>query len=262
VPQDWVAEEMAQQGIGEDDPGYQREYCGKWVRSDSSLIYPCDRERNTYTVLPGFASEWSYVIGVDLGWHDETAFAVAAYNQDSPILWGIQFEKYGRMTYERIGDNLDRILVGKKHYQVCMDTGGLGKTIAESLQVRLNQKIYTAMKTEKMANAALLRTDLRLGKVKVPSGSPIIAEWDKLTITADGKEDPTAPNHLSDAFLYAYRQARHYWGKTPEKPKTLQEVWTPSNDVMYDKFVAERERVKSAEESIYGDRINIDELFS
>jgi Terminase large subunit, T4likevirus-type, N-terminal len=259
VPQDWVYEEAQQQGITEDDPGFQREYCGRWIRSNSSLIYPCDREKNVYVDLPSFASEWNYVLGIDLGWHDETAFALVAYTQDSPILWGIQFEKYGRMTYERIGENVDRILSGKSSYQVCMDTGGLGKTIAESLQKRLNVTIKTAQKTEKMANAAMLRTDLRLGNVKVPVDSTIISEWDNLTLTEDGKEDPTAANHLSDAFLYAYRLAKHYYGKQPPPRKTAAEAWTPSNDELYSRFVEEREREKEINR---GFQIDLNELWS
>ena len=261
VPQDWVAREAREEGITEDDPGYQREYCGKWVRSTSRLMYPYDPELNAYEKLPGFASEWHHVVGVDLGWHDETAFAVAGYCADSPILWGMHFEKRPKLSYETIGDDLSRILLGKANYRVCMDTGGLGKTIAMSLQRRLNQKIETAQKTEKMANVAMLRTDLRLGKIKVPRGSPIIAEWDQLLLTEDGQEDPTQPNHLSDAFLYAYRLAKHYWGKTPEKTKSAKEIWTPSNDEMYEKLVAERDRTKQDREDIYGSRIDVNELF-
>jgi hypothetical protein len=261
VPQDWVATEMAAQNITEDDPGYQREYCGKWVRSNERLMYPFDPEINAYEKLPGFASEWHHVVGVDLGWHDETAFAVAGYCADSPILWGMQFVKKPKLSYERIGEDLETLLMGKQIYQVCMDTGGLGKTIAESLQRRLNVKIETAQKTEKLANAAMLRTDLRMGRIKVPRGTAIIQEWDRLLLTEDGKEDPTAPNHLSDAFLYAYRLAKHYWGKTPAPPKTPKDHWSPTNDEMYERHLAERSRQSDRNESIFGTRIDVDELF-
>jgi len=261
VPQDWVDEECAAQGIAQDSPLYERAYNGRWVREDASLMYPFDPAKNGYETLPLFATEWHYCIGVDLGFHDDTAFAVAGWTEDSPTLWGMETVKRPKMSYERIGDDLMAIIGTKKNYQVCMDTGGLGKTIAESLTRRLGIHIKPAIKTEKLAHAAMLRADLRNGKVKVKLGSPLIDEWDQLQLTEDGKEDPTVPNHLSDAFLYAYRQARHYWGKTPEKPKTPAQHWSPSNDEMYQRHVAERQRQSEAKESIFGQAIDLRDLF-
>lgn len=65
----------------------------------------------------------------------------------------------------------------------------------------------------------------------------------------------------SDAFLYAYRLAKHYWGKTPEKPKSAKDIWTPTNDEMYERLQAERGRMSERKESIFGDRIDTDDLF-
>ena len=225
-------------GVSEDDPAFQREYCGKWVRSDSSLMYPYDEERNGYTALPIFPAEWHYVFGVDLGWHDKTAFSVFSWCDASPILWGRYFSAKSEMRYETIGEDLEAAIAtfGQKAIvDVCMDTGGLGKTIAESLEKRLKRRIQTAQKTEKLANAAMMRIDMRKGLIKVPRAAAIIEEWDTLLLTEDGKEDPTAANHLSDAALYAYRQARHYWGKTREPPKPKNPGrWFPQDPTISD----------------------------
>jgi hypothetical protein len=260
VPQTWVAAEMESEGMTEDDPAYQREWCGKWVKSDGQLLYPYDPKLNSYTELPKLAGDWHHVVGVDLGWHDDTAFAVLAYNEDSPTLYGTQFVKRPHLVPEDMNGALDRLTAELKYFEIVADTGGLAKTIVESINRRWSKHIRTAAKTEKLAHAAMIRSDLRKGLIKVLPNAPIIAEWDQLQLTEDGKEDPTVPNHLSDAFLYAYRQSRHFWGAEPPPPETPG-ILNLSEQDRYDRFVAERTRSKSAGNELFGDAISLDELF-
>ena len=66
-----------------------------------------------------------------------------------------------------------------------------------------------------------MQTDLNAGRVKVVRGNPILEEWAVLQ-WADNKapsdkrqEDPRLSNHLSDAGLYAWREARHWLYEAP-----------------------------------------------
>ena len=56
-----------------DTPGYRREWLGQWVRDEQSMVYRYARERNACDVLP--EGVWHYMLGIDYGVTDATAYA-------------------------------------------------------------------------------------------------------------------------------------------------------------------------------------------
>jgi hypothetical protein len=248
VSQTWVAEEMTRRGITEHDPIAQREFYGRWHRGDGRLVYKYTDD-NLFDGLPE-ASDWTYLLGVDLGYWDDCAFAVGAYSSEQAALYIVDQFKRPKMTVDQVGAMIAQLDQQYDIVNVVMDTGGLGKTIAETLNERGGlPTIIPAMKTEKMAHVAMFNGDLHKGIMKVRRGSAVTREWDELQFTEDGKEDPTQPNHLSDAVLYAWRHGRQFLHEQPaEGPSMPPEL--ARMDSYRDKLVQRIER-KREDAKIY-----------
>ena len=72
-----IEEEITRRGLSVNDPGIQREFYGKWVKSLDTLVYRY-KPTNLYREIPeALARErWTYVMGIDLGYNDADAIVV------------------------------------------------------------------------------------------------------------------------------------------------------------------------------------------
>ena len=199
---EWLERRMNRRGWDNEHPVYLREWCGRWIRSTDSLVYKFDEAVNLYDSLPTIDYDFEYILGVDLGFNDASAFTVCAFN--------------------------------------VMDTGGLGKSIAEEFRIRYNLPVHAATKHDKFSYIELLNSDLRSGFIKIPPNSLLAGEWGLLQWEEDRKsEDKRFENHLSDAFLYAWRESKHYCSEElPFNPTYgTQEYWKSYWDEWEDKEV-------------------------
>ena len=216
----FIARQMERNGWTESTPTYLREYCGIWAREDSSLVYRFNPAKNTYTELPKDLA-WEYLLGIDLGYDDDTALREIAFSWDAP---GV----YLTRSYKRKGmlpDDLARVVkewdAERKYLSIVADTGGLGKTIVLEMNERHGLSIKPAEKTNKVDYIQHFNNDLAAGRIQVPEGDPVITEWNTLQWAPDptGKgrfiEDPRFDNHDSDATLYVWREALHYLYEAP-----------------------------------------------
>ena len=66
-------------------PSHDRGGCGRWVRSDDSLVY----RYHSHNIVDGLPDDhdFEYILGVDLGYHDATAFVIMAYSRDLPYVF-------------------------------------------------------------------------------------------------------------------------------------------------------------------------------
>jgi hypothetical protein len=71
----WLEDRCRRYGWSQSNPTYLREYKGQWIRDSSSLIYP-----NIPVIAELPDDEWEYVLGLDLGYIDSTAFVICAYS--------------------------------------------------------------------------------------------------------------------------------------------------------------------------------------
>lgn len=200
----------------EQNPIYQREYLGRWVRDDSSIVYRLNRDTNTYSELPGL--DYQTIIGVDLGYDDATAFEVVGFSEESPLVYELDgFEQTGMIPTE-VSEKLKEFIAIYRPIAIVCDTGGLAKAIVEEMKRRFSLPVKPAEKTKKLDYIEMLNDDLRTGKIKVRADSPLIDEWAILQWDKDRKkEDERFKNHRSDAFLYAWRESLH-WN---HRPKTV-----------------------------------------
>lgn len=207
-------------------PKYIREYLGRWCRSDEDFVYNFAEKRNVYRPdgapdakhgLP-VGYDWQFILSVDIGFRDQTAFVVSAFAQNCPD-WFI-VEAFGKS--EMIPSDVAALMIQLRDkydtHKIVMDCGALGLSIAEEFRARYELQIQAADKKEKLAAIELMNSDMLNGRVKVPAGSPVIAQWQTLQFDENGLEDPRCKNDLADAALYGWRYAKHYLPAEGVKP--------------------------------------------
>lgn len=215
-------EHLARKCITEDDASYQREWLGKWVKDENSLVFKFNKVRNTFDVLPeGFT--WHKILSADIGWHDHDAICIWAFTEDLPNLYLIYCEE---STHQDITGFAQRVHKLEEEHGAFMhrviDTGGLGKKVTEELKNRHSLYFKAADKTQKHSFIKLMNADFLQGTLKVQINLPIIEDleinqWD---MDKDPPfEDARFSWDLTDAALYGWREAKHYtYEKKASKP--------------------------------------------
>lgn len=198
---------------------------GLWIQDTTGLIYPFDDAINGINEEP--KKELDKILAIDFGASIQkatTAFAVTAYSRTDPYnVWGIESYAESGLIPSTIADEIRAIKERHDITKVVADAGALGVGYIEELKRRHHMWIEPAKKTDKRGYRKLMRGDLERGAFKIvrESNSALIEEyqslcWDEHGLdTAKGAED-----HLSDAMLYAWREARYYHSKeVPIVPK-------------------------------------------
>lgn len=225
----WLENQRRQLGLTLDAPSYRREYMGQWVRDSDSLVYHIDRARNVYDKFPAESGDWTYILGIDVGFNDPTAFAVLAYDPERGEVWVVESYKRPKLIPSVAAAHVEKLRQKYPFSKIVVDTGGLGKGYAEEWKAKWGIPVEAAKKTDKLAYIDLLNADLRTGAMKIARmeneayiDEAIRLQWDT-TKTENGKWviDPRFADHLCDAVLYAWRFAkphRHDWEENPLKP--------------------------------------------
>lgn len=210
--QKWLDERIKQRGWTVDHPVYLREWCGQWVRDENSLVYKFNAERNVFDgeLNPDF--DYEFVMGLDLGYNDATAFSIGAFSEDDDTFYIVESTKAERLIPARIADRIREYQARYRIDRIICDTGGLGKSIAEEFKQRYGLPIKAAEKTKKNSYIEHFNSDLISGRIKVAeSCTGLINEWLALQWDESGeKEDKRYENHLCDSSLYMWRMSRHY----------------------------------------------------
>lgn len=215
-----VAEDLSRKGITKDEPSVQREIYGNWVEDRNSLVYKYDEAINTFDKIPDDQTYY-HVLGVDVGFDDPDALVVWAYSRQSPYLYLVEEFQSDKQTISDLAAHIKRLDAHYKFTKKVMDSGGLGKKAMEELRVRHGIVIESADKAQKHAFIELMNDDFRRGIIKARRDLEVVSDWRLLSWDTDHNppvEDDRFPNHLPDAALYGWREARHYAYK--EKVKT------------------------------------------
>lgn len=207
----WLEQKKRDKEWADDDPVYLREWLGRWIRDENSLVYKYDPDRNSYDTLP--EGDWEYVLGVDLGYVDDTAFSVVAFDRDQLAAFVVFEHKEPGLDVTAIANKIKDIHRVYPILQTVVDQGALGKTIAAEMAARHNLPLEKAEKQNKFDYIELINADLRAGRLKMKRDGELAAEMTFLQYDPDSdrkKEQEGMANHLCDATLYAWRESRHY----------------------------------------------------
>jgi len=215
----WLERKKAQKGWGEDHPTYLREYCGKWIRDSNTLVFKFQEDVNLVEEFSEEAADdWEYVLGIDLGFNDPTAFVVLAYSHNLGQSFVVESYKESGLIPSVAADRVGELLQMYPFSRIVADTGGFGKGYAEEFKVRFSLPVLAAQKLNKVTYIEMMNGDLWNGKLQVcrTGNRDLLDEirllqWDENRLSR-GKfvYDRNFADHLTDALLYAWRECRHH----------------------------------------------------
>ena len=183
---------------------------GEWVTDGGGLVYRgFDRGRNVGGSEPKRCDE--YVLGIDYGFRDETAFSLLGWERKSRRVWVCEVRKFERMIPSdaaSVAREYEGRLCGKLA-RIVGDVGGMGKGYAEEARARWGVPIEPAEKVNKRGYVSLLNGALERGELMLVGGdatSELVKEWEVLPWNeAATKEAEGFANHAADATLYGWR---------------------------------------------------------
>ena len=186
----------------------------------------------------------NYILGVDLGWDDPTAFSVCGYNDNR--LYVIETYKKSKMLLTSVADKIKELEIKYGGFdKIIVD--GAAKQSVEEMRARYGINFTSADKLGKRDHIEMMNTELAVGRIKLlDSGSEALrAEWDNLIwderakLKGKYKEHQSCANHLSDATLYAYWYAHCYFFNDHLKP-VVEEFIDPTSEKAMDNYFEEK----------------------
>lgn len=221
--QDLLDEELERTGLTVNSPKIQREWFGRWVLDRNSLVYQYNPDKNNWTgQLP--AADYTFVLGIDVGYHDCDALAVLAWSLEHKTTYLVEEIVMPRQGITELVGQIKDLQSRYKITKMVMDTGGLGKKIAEELQSRHQIAVEPADKTRKVEFIELLNDDLRTGRLRARDSSRFAqdcykVEWDYDKSRPDKRIiSDRFHSDICDAVLYAWRVCLGFASEAP-KPK-------------------------------------------
>jgi hypothetical protein len=250
---DAFQEEKALRGWADDHPTWRREYLGEWVPGDGRLVYryrshlhdydPEPTPDNTWG-LPVKGAGWRTVVGIDFGTKDGTSLVVWAWHPHIMGLWELYSEKRKPESWgDEQGLRMPVRLIAAWYKEVERDYGpfdasvgdpaGLATMVIDTLAADHGVYVEPAEKKEKADFIEMFNNDLDAGLIHFRRGSELTEEmlgnkWlEKSLGTEKRVEDPSTPNDLCDAALYAFRWCLHRAARpaAPSAPPVFSADW-------------------------------------
>jgi len=204
---------------------YQRNWLGRWVVEDNWRVYKWNP--NNFIDIPKPKShDWLYVLGVDIGWSDATAFVLWAFCPESPNLYLIKAEKYRFMDLAEVSTKIQLYQRNYKLVKSVIDSAN--RQGVETMKSRFSlHNVDAAEKSAKTAFIEVMNSDLVQGFIKLAAEDHSNCEdllieaynlqWDREAFGRGKKvESAKQDNHLLDAALYGWRASKHYFGQAPQ----------------------------------------------
>ena len=202
-----------------DTTWFQQMMLGKWVVDLDALVYHMP-PHSCIKDIP--LNKPRYVLGIDLGFNDATAFVVGAYTHTSRVLHIVHSYSKSKMDVTDVANYVKQL---QKTYEFDqMITDPASKQVIEELNNRHGLALSPANKTSKNEYIQILNDDFTQGYITIsPTCIQLIKElqeliWDPNSI--ERKELASCANHCSDAMLYLHRHCYQYLSTIPVvKPK-------------------------------------------
>lgn len=243
----------------EDTPLFQQHYLGRWVVDDSRLVYRYQPGRNDFDgKLPEHQrGSWHYVLGVDLGYVDPTAFTLCAYHDFDRTLFVLEAEKHAGLD---VTDVAQRIRVYQARCELdSIVIDGANKQAVQEIQRRHSVPLRPADKTGKSDFIEIMNGEFIQGRIKLDprTCSALVDEyvgliWDERS--AKREEHPNCPNDQADSCLYAWRYCYAYLGEIlppapkPGTPEWEERLMKEMEEAAQERYIADKARRLEDEE--------------
>lgn len=222
-PEELLERDLKRKGVTRDDPTIQRECFGRWVTDTEALVFKYSTAKNHFDHLPDRIKEFEYVVGVDLGFDDADAIAVIGWHPKLKKSYLIEEIIHRKQGITDLSNQIQAVIEKYNPMKIVMDTGGLGKKIAEEIQRRYSLPIHAAEKVRKFEFIELLNDAMRTERFMAQSHSQfasdcMMVEWDREAIVP--KILDSFHSDICDAVLYAFRESLH-WLSEPDPIKPV-----------------------------------------
>lgn len=224
--------ELKRRGVTANDPSIQREYFGRWVLDSDSLWIKYNKDINDFQALPITQHRYNYIMGIDLGYNDADAIAILAWSETDPCTYLVEELLADKQGITELVEQVEALSKKYKVDKMVIDTGGLGKKIAEEMRRRHHIPVQAADKARKQENVGFLNDALRRGHFKAHYDSHFAKDSylveidrsksrpDKIVISDKYHSD------IIDACLYAFKESPAFtYSPPPAKPEPGTEAW-------------------------------------
>ena len=212
----------------EEEPFFQQHYLGRWVVDTSNKVYRYDGTRNGWDGnLPDYGwKPWQYVLGIDLGFNDATAFALLAYHENDPHTYIVKSDKWRGLTISQAADKMREWMADYPIGYWIVD--GANKQAVEEIVRHHGLPLQAADKHDKVSFIRIMNSGFLSGKIKLYGLQclPLVDEYDKTIWNRRAmergiyKEDLSFHPDCADAALYAYRYCYSY-ASAPLRPDEI-----------------------------------------
>jgi hypothetical protein len=259
-----LAKTLATRGVDLSHPSIRREWFGEWAFDADALVVKFDPSKNVFVDLPPAEPKWSHVIGVDLGYDDADAIAVLAFNRDHPAAYLVDESVLPKQTITQLSTRLKAMVETYKPNAIVVDTGGLGKKIAEEISSRTMLPLQPAEKTRKFEFLELLNDALRSGRFFVKKNSRFAndvmkVEWDRDKCIGDRLViSDKFHSDILDGVLYAFRESLHWLHKEPViGPEVGSDEWAKKQARAMFEYAQRGARKKPDSDAFGGDMADV-----
>lgn len=187
---------------------------GIWVQDASGLVYRAP----VTTPQPSRDGEWTYLLGIDFGVKDATAYVVLGWRTGERTVYVLESFKETNSDVTQAAEHVKTLQTRFPFSKIVGDLGGMGKAFGEEFTRRHQIPIEPAQKQNKrgyigLLNGAIERRELL---VVAPTNAALLKELSELPWKDEShlSESPGFDNHLTDALLYAWR-ATTAFSETP-----------------------------------------------
>ena len=201
-------------------PQFRQWYLNEWVVDEDKLVYRFNHLKNIYKDMPKTlkADGFSFVLGVDVGWEDDNAFVLTCYHENDPNLYVLKTYHKNKMTFDQVEVKIKEFMADPYCAPTKIIIDGANKQGVETMRIRSQIPFEFADKQGKVDFIEMLNADLIQAKILIHATcTDLQNEMMSLVWKTKGekielpkKEHPSLPNHLCDAFLYAWRNGYHY----------------------------------------------------
>ena len=210
---------LQEEGLTVECPRFKREYMGLWVEDGDDMVYRWALEKNGVVGEPVLdpAVRWHYVMGIDFGHKDDSACVVGAFSFDSDQYYEVAESGGPELSLSDFMTNHVMPLIAR-YDPMRIVADPQAKQLVAEINQRWQLGMQKADKAGKLAYIEVMNSDFILGRIHTPVHFKLTHERQRLVWDPSAKpkleEHPRRPNHYCDAALYAYREAKHWIGKT------------------------------------------------
>jgi len=202
---------------------YRQLALGEWILDENQNMYHVS-EKNIINPLNIIFP--TYIMGIDLGYNDDSAITIMGHDNINKKIYVVFSKKFPKSIVSDIAIFAKELHNEYNPQAIVVDSAGPGKMITEELARRYDLPAKSAQKQEKEAFIKLLNADLEHCNLYIYNTcTDLLTELKSLQKNKYGKENQNQSNHAADAFLYAYKESRHYKNTEPAPKKTNMDQW-------------------------------------